>query len=120
MSIGDDLQGDVAQALIEFGRAVTLRKIVPGAYNEADGSTAAATTTDHATTGLLLAYSDRVVDGELIKQNDRRCILKVQGLSVAPEINDRVVVGSDVYTVISFKTVEIGGVVVLYTLQVRR
>ncbi len=119
MAIGDDLQGDVATALDEFGRAITIRKNAPGAYDPATGAFTVSPDVDTAAIGLLLGYSDIVTTGTLIKQGDRRCLLKTEGLTITPEVGDKVIVGSNIYSVVSFKTIELGGIVIMYTLQLR-
>lgn len=122
MSLATDLQGDIAELLDnpDYGRDITLRKATKGSYDPATGQLASLTTTDYATRGLLLRYRDAVIDGTIIKQQDRKCVVKVKGLAATPEVEDRVIVGPDTYTVINFKTIELGGTVVLYTLQVRK
>lgn len=122
MALADQLQSDIAAVLDspDFGRDVTLRQTVPGTYDPSTGATAAATVTDFVTRGLLLAYQDKDVDGTLIKAGDRKCILKVQNLSAVPVVGNMLIVGSDTYTVMDFKTYELGGTVFLYNLHVRR
>lgn len=124
MALADDLQGDIADLLNDpdFGRNVTVRKTVPGTYDPADGSTTAATVTDYPTRGLLLAYKDALITGSLIRQGDRKAILKVKGLGVElTETDDlMLLVGADKYTVVSLKTGELGGTIYLYVLQIRK
>lgn len=122
MALADELQGDIADVLndTDYGRDVTLRRTVPGTYNPADGSTGAPTVTDYPTRGLLLEYADTLITGSLIKQGDRICILKVQNLTAVPLQTDKLLVGSDIYDIVSFKTGELGGTAYLYTLQVRK
>lgn len=124
MALADDLQGDIADLLndTDFGRDVTVRKTVPGIYDPSDGSTTAPTVTDYPTRGLLLAYADKLIDGSLIRQGDRKAILKVQNLGVAlTETDDlMLLVGTDKYTVVSMKTGELGGTTYLNVLQIRK
>ena len=124
MALADDLQGDIADLLSDpdFGRNVTVRKTIAGAYDPSDGSTATATVTDYPTRGLLLAYKDALIDGTLIRQGDRKCILKVQNLGVAlTETDDlMLLVDGTKYAVVSMKTGELGGKTYLYVLQIRK
>lgn len=117
-----ELQGDIAELLDDpdYGRDITLRKIMPGTYDPTTGTTGTATNADYATRGLILGYRDSVIDGTLIKAQDRKCVTKVKGLSATPDVDDQVLVGPDLYTVVSFKTIELGGTVILYTLQLRQ
>lgn len=122
MSLSLDLQGDIAAVLDDpdFGRDVTLRKITIGTYDPTTGVPASVTTADYVTRGLLIAYRDSVVNGTLILNQDRKCIIKVKNLAVAPAINDQLIVGADKYTIVNFKQNELGGTVFLYTLQLRK
>ncbi len=124
MALADDLQGDIADLLNDpdFGRDVTIRKTVPGTYDPSDGSTTAPTVTDYPTRGLLLAYKDALIDGTLIRVGDRKAIIKVQNLGVTLTESDDLIlfVGTTKYTIVSFKTGELGGTVYLYVLQIRK
>ncbi|QOZ25279.1 hypothetical protein [Bradyrhizobium sp. CCBAU 51753] len=127
--LAEDLQGDIAELLDDpdYGRKVVLRREVPGTYDETTGATAPATQLSNTTRGLLLGYRDSLVDGTLIKRGDRKCILRVKGMTMSPQETDLLDVFdktgkviTDTYTVVSFKTGELGGVPYLYTLQVRK
>ncbi len=122
MALADDIQTDVADLLDDpdYGRDIVLRRLVPGAYNEGDGSTGAATTTDFATRAIILKYNDRLVTGTLVKAGDRRCIVKVKDLTYIPALTDKMIAGGVIHSIISFTQIELGGTVMLYTLQVRR
>jgi hypothetical protein len=80
------------------------------------------TITNYPTRGLILAYSDKLIDGTLIRVGDRKAIIKVQNLGVAlTETDDlMLLVGTDKYTVVSMKTGELGGTVYLNVLQIRK
>lgn len=121
MALADDLQTDIAAVLddADFGRQVTLRRKTPASYDPSTGSAGSATTTDYTTRGIVLAYRDRAIDGALVRRGDRKCILKVKNLATAPQVGDQLIVGSDTYTVIDFKTGELGGTAFVYTLQIR-
>lgn len=122
MSLATDLQGDVAELLDDpdYGRDVTLRRYAAGAYNPSDGSTATATIVNIQTRGLFLKINDRLIDGRLIKKGDRRCIIKLKGITYVPSEGDLVVAGAEMWTVISFSTIELAGTAVIHTLQVRK
>jgi hypothetical protein len=123
MSLAEDLQLDVNDVLDDpdFGRDVTLRKVIPGAYDATTGGTAAATTTNTATRGMLLGYRDSQINGTTIQRGDRKCIMKVPN-NVTPEVSDRLVVGAETLSVVDVRRVALGedGTVIVYILQVRK
>src|SRR5581483_1663436 len=109
MSVGAHLRADVSALMTDYGRAMSLRRVAPGSYDPATGAVGSPTTTDYTGKGRLGDYSDRVIDGAMIKQGDRRCTLVLDNSAIVPSVNDRLVVGSDVYVVVNVKTREIGG-----------
>jgi len=120
MTVGNQFQASVVGFLGDMGRAMTLRRIVAGTYDPTTGTTTGDTTTDYPGTGRLGDYSDVAQDGTVIKESDRKATFLPTDTSVTPQVGDRLVVGSDVYTVVNFKTREIGGIIGSYTLQVRK
>lgn len=105
MSLATELQDDIAELLDDpdVGRAITI-----------SGSTTI------TTRGLFLGYSDKLIDGAMIKQGDRRCFVKIKDVTYTPQATDEVTAGSDKYAVVSFRTIELGGTAIIYILQVRR
>lgn len=122
MSIADDITDDLAELLDDpdYGRAVTLRRRTPGTYDPSTGATGAETVTSNLTRAIILGYRDSLINGTLIKQGDRKAILKRKGMTMTPQEADELVVGSDVYSVVSHKTGELGGTNYLYVLQIRK
>lgn len=122
MALADDLTDDLAELLDDpdYGRDVTLRRSTPGTYDPATGSVGAATVLTNATRAIILGYRDYLVTGQLIRQGDRKAILKRKGMTMTPQEADELLVGSDVYSVVSHKTGELGGSNYLYVLQVRK
>jgi hypothetical protein len=121
VSLATDLQDDIADLLDDddYGRDVTLRDPGLGTFNPVTQTTAAATDSDYTTRALILGYRDRERDGERILAQDRKAVLKVKDLDVVPRIGWHLIVGSATYIVVSFKTIELGGTDILYTLQIR-
>ncbi len=122
MTLATDLQDDIAELLDDpdVGRAIMIARLQGGAYNPADGSTGAVVPLTWTTRGLLLNYNDKLIDHTNIKQGDRRLYLKIKSIIYQAAIGDKVTAGADLYTVVNFKTIELGGTVVIYILQVRR
>lgn len=122
MALADDLKEDIAAVLDDpdFGRDVTLTQLTPGAYTSSSGASAAATTTNYSTRGLILGYRDHLVDGTLIKQGDRKGILKAKDLTTVPAVGDKLTVGSVIYTIEHVKPNELGGTDFVYIVQLRK
>lgn len=106
--------------LTQFGRAVTLRRVVQGAYND-DASTVALTTTDEDVTAVLLGFNDRERAGNpAILAQDRKALVEVGALTSPPIVGDRLVVDGAEWQVIGASALSPAGADLLYTLQIRR
>ena len=106
------------------GRALTIRRITPGTYVPATGATGAATETDYTGTGRLGTYADSVIDGTLIRADDRKVtwVPGTAALAFLPRPGDLVIAGADtddIYSVITVKTRELAAENICHTLQVR-
>lgn len=120
MTIAGGLRFELKQLFADFGETLTVQRIAPGAYNPTTGGTASPTTTNWTGVGRLGSYSDAATDGTLIKQNDRRVTFVSDDPAFEPQINDRLLDGSDVYVIMSLKPREVGGQWIGWTMQVRR
>lgn len=119
MSMGTDERAALAAELAVAGRSVTVTRTVPGSYDPSTGTTAGGTSTDYAGRGRIGDYSDKVRDGTLIQQNDRMVTWQPTDASFVPQEGDAVSDGTNTYKVVSFKTRELEGDWICYTLQVR-
>lgn len=119
MSLATDLQADINTFMGDLGQAMTLRRLVAGTYDVTTGTTSSDTSTDYVGKGRLGNYNDIAIDGTLVKQGDRIATFLPTNTAIVPQDGDRLVVGSDLYTVISFKRRTVGGTIIAYTLQVR-
>lgn len=110
------------ELLLEFGKPVVLRRVMPGTYDPATG-TAAVTTADLPATGALFDYDLRS-SGQgfqpetLIQAGDKQCLLSPQGVT-EPQSGDFIVDGAVLWTVINVKSVNPAGTPVLYDLLLR-
>lgn len=109
-----------AQRLLErFGRAVTLTRKTPGAYDPATGAPGAGTTATHAGTAALFDYQQKDIDGTHIRVGDQRAYI-APDLAVTPQTGDTLTVGGDTWSVIASRPLAPAGVIVLHDVQVRR
>lgn len=120
MSLATDLQGDVANLLNDpdFGRTATFISKAGGSYDETTGAITV-TSTNYSVRVMLLTYRDGLVDGELIRRGDRKAIMKAKGFNTVPKTDDQLLLAGVTYNVIASKPIELTGVYVLFTLQIR-
>lgn len=102
----------------KLGREVTLRRVSAGAYNPATSS-ATNTTSDDAGKALLLKYSKDVIDGEVIRTDDRKCVFAATTLAVTPRPSDRIVYSGKQYIIKEVQEVYEAENVIIYICQVR-
>lgn len=112
------LQSTAAAVLAQLGRTVTLRQTSAGAY---DPATAANTTTtiDTVRKGALFDFpaSQERTQAGMILQTDKKLLMEA---GVVPEVQDKVIIGTDEYTILGFAETNPAGVPVLYSLHVRK
>lgn len=99
-----------------FGQPATLRRLTPGA----GPNPGAPTITDYACRIVPLNYSQYHIDGTLVKAGDRKVLISTEGLPVAPQPNDRLLIGLHTYSLLTADPLSPGGVDVLYIAQARR
>lgn len=118
----DEMAAVSNELLTEFGQAVTLRRVTTGAYDPATGS-ATQTTADYAGTGAVFDYSQRDIDGSLIKTGDQKLLMspfQTDGSAMpVPTTTDKILIGSTVYSIQPSKKVAPAGTLVLIELQIR-
>jgi len=107
-----------SRQLKAFGRSVTLRRYTIGAYN-AELGVAAQTSADETRTGVLLefGFSQTRGPGGLIQGGDRRMLMDAD--AAAPNLEDHVVVGTEVYVIKGISETNPAGTPVLYDLHLR-
>lgn len=106
-----------AERLIaKFGQAGAIRRVTSSgpAYDPVQ------TTTDHACKLVDLDVDEQTIDGTLIMRDDRLVYLSTAGLSIAPELSDKVVIGGVEHAIMNIKPLSPAGVVVFWELQARK
>lgn len=103
--------------IVTYGEAITLTRVVEGAYDPATGSTGAPTTTPYSGYGAPTNYNKLEVDGQQVKTSDIR--LLVHALSVVPIPGDIVTLNSADYRVMDVDQTRAQGEDIIYTLQLR-
>lgn len=107
-----------AERLIaRFGQSGSIRRLTPGGGPDYDPGEP--TTTDYDVTFVLSEYSNREIDGTLIKAGDKKVLLSTEGLSITPALGDRIVVAGTAHRIENIKPLNPGGTVLLYEMQAR-
>ncbi len=107
----------------EFGQAVTLTHVIPGAYDPTTGGVTNTTTTQTGT-GAVVNWAARQIDGTLIRATDKRLLLSPLNTAgaalTAPVLGDTVSIGGVTYTLVEpLKEINPAGTVVLFDVNLR-
>lgn len=118
MGVYDRAAATAVRLIDRYGRAVTLRSIAPGTYNTATG-VATTTPTNVSRNGALLPFGtgQTTERGNLILAGDQRLLLEP---GIVPKPEDRIVVGSDIYEIVSFVELNPAGTSVYFDLHLRK
>ena len=102
------------------GRTVTI--ISPGedqVYDPGTDTFTAGTDDETDVKALFTQFSKKDIDGDLIRQTDKRVLIAASGIS-EPNTDDKISDGGTEYAVINTETIAPGDTAVLYMVQVRR
>lgn len=102
--------------LQRFGASATLKRVTPGEYDPATGTTPNATTTELATTAAVFAYDQKYIDGSLILQGDQRAYMTP---AVMPKQGDLLAWQGRDWSIVAVKPISPAGVPVVYEAQLR-
>lgn len=111
------LAATATRLLTGKGQTVTFTRRTVSAFNATTG-TPTNTTTTFTGKGAVFDYNQSEVDGAVILSGDQRLIL--EAVTTAPIIGDAATVNSIKYRVMNVNTVNPGGTVVIYQLQLRK
>ncbi len=126
-TIANDIKSGVQEIMDEIGKSAHIRQITEGSFidsnNPSQGKTQ--TTTDIAVSVLGDKFRNSEVDGEIIKQEDKKFLLSLEGISITPTIQDKLIEdlnGGDetIYDIVNIKPVEVSGIDTFMELQVRQ
>ena len=106
-----------SKTLNKFGGDITIKRITSGIYNASTGTVSEAITsvTIH---GLLQNVNQRETN-DLIKENDKICIIAAKDLDFIPTTTDRVSIASIDYQIIRIFTDENDNSEIKYELYIR-
>ena len=104
-----------------FGASAILRRVLNdvAAYDPATGTVTAPTVVDTACSAVVIDYDQKMIDGTLIRNGDKRVYMSVVGVGL-PLVADLFVWQSVTYACIAVKPLApSGSIFVLYELQIR-
>jgi len=107
--------------ITDKGRTITVRS--PGVgevYNPATDTFTAADPVDVNTKAVFTKFSQKDIDGEIIKRTDQRVLIAAASLATAPDTEDKILDGLAQYSVIHTEIVKPGDTEILYMVQVRK
>lgn len=102
------------------GRLVTLVKPNSGIYDPVNGTFGGGASVEIGVKALFTNYGQRDVDGDLIRSDDKLCLIAAASLSGEPTTADRVKQGLTEWAVVSVQTIQPGDTPLLFKVQVRR
>lgn len=118
MSFSTNLIATARRLLSTYGESISLTRVAEGAYNVADGTVAAGTTTNYSADGHPFNYSAEEVDDTTVRSTDLGLWL-AKPTSETPAVGDTATVNSIVYRVVNVEQLRAQGTDVVYKLQLR-
>lgn len=124
MSAGNDMSRSILRMIKARGQTMTFRRVAEGVYDPATGQATPGVPQDENALVALVNYRLALVDGVNIQRGDRRALVsarKTDGstLTKVPRTNDLLVGVGNTVQVITVEKIEVDGVPVAYTCQVR-
>jgi hypothetical protein len=111
------LNRDVTNLLATHGYNLTLKRVeVGGAYDTATGTVSGGTTSTAPIRGVFINYLEQDVDGTNVQADDRKLLVRADGLTLVPQVGDFV---DDEVRVVSVRKIQSGSTVIAYTCQTR-
>jgi hypothetical protein len=110
----------LAQRLVNtYGKAITLREFTGNTYDPSTG-TNTPSYTDHAATGVITSFAERLIDGSSIKTGDLSVTVPAKDLTFDPSTEDKVTVNGEDWSIVNPSRTYSGEEVATFQLQIRR
>lgn len=105
--------------LAEYGQSVTIISRNDGEYDPATGEVLFATETIQSGKGLLMDYGQKMIDGIMIRADDKQLFLSTVGIT-PPKVGDRITtVDSKTRTITNIKDYNPAGLSVMLECNLR-
>jgi hypothetical protein len=98
---------------------VSFSKMTKGTYS-IDNATVTNTPTNYSSYGFISDYNTLFIDGTLIKTGDKKVILAISPGMAQPDSSDILTIDSDVWKVVTCKSIAPTNVPIMYVVQVRQ
>lgn len=111
-----------AAELVElYGKSVTWGVTSGGSYNPASGDVTGSSTTSYTVKVTPPEpYSERWIDGDLVRVGDAKVYLAAQDLAFTPSAGQTVTIDATVWKAVSANAIYTGESIALWEVQVRR
>lgn len=119
----DDFKAGVNDIMRELSCDITIIKETAGSYIDATNKTKGKTWTPSSLTceAVIYDYNKWEIDGTVIQQGDKKCLVEVDGLKgYVPTITDQVSYGGTYFHIINIETIRLVDVDIAYVFQLRR
>lgn len=115
-----DVANRVGEIIDYAGRSITFRRVTHAAYDTATLKPGTATTTDTLLAATVKNYSARQLgNNPMLQEGDRKVIIAATALSAAPTKNDKIIVATKQYNIVTVDELAAFDQVTHYVLQVR-
>jgi len=119
MTFATDMRAMFDSLTGDLGNSVTFKDVTSETYDPATGENTRTTDDQDANVGGPFGYESRFVDGDLILESDRKIYLSAEGLSWAPEVDERVVHNTQTYVIVRVTEFEAQDTMIGWELQIR-
>ncbi len=108
------------EQIADKGRIVTLVSQGSNSYDPAAGTFTRGTEAEQSVRAVFASYKAADVDGELIRAEDKYCLIAASSRTGEPTTEDKIKEGSTEWSVVRVDVVKPADTAILYKLQVRR
>jgi hypothetical protein len=112
--------GAISPLIAQYGYQMTLMYSGPVSINENTGLVSPGVSQTWLTSGLEVSFEHKDIDGTRIKSGDKLVILAADGVLPTPNTDYKLMLGSEIWRIISSSVIQPGGVALTYELHVRK
>lgn len=110
------LAATATRLLNRFGRAMQVKRAVPGTYDPVTGQETGASTLYANTIGAFMQITTAYAATHEVQQGDRLALIDA---TIAPELTDALVVGASELVIVNIESINPAGTPLAYRMQVR-
>lgn len=102
----------------DVGKTITLRRVTPGTFDASTGSRTGDTNTDVKVKAAIREYTPQELT-ERVQQGDREVLVPAKNLTLTPQRNDTVIIGTKKFNIESVEEIFSGEKTLAHRLQIR-